>query len=354
LAKTFGDLLRRYRVEAGLTQKALAERARMSLAAIGKLERGARQRPYRATIALLADALSLSPDDRLELERAAHRSANGEAEAVRDTGTAIHLPINFSTFVGREQDLEKVREMLATHRLVTLVGAGGVGKTRLAIHAAEQFITENPTGDHLDGVWFVDLSSLTDDVMLVMALSSSIGLDQRLTMDALITYLRSQTFLLILDNCEHLLDPIAAVVKALLSRCPGARILATSRQALSLEGERIYRVPPLRLPDAIQLFKYRAEATDSRFELTDAVVPAVTEICQRVDGIAFAIELAAARTNAFSPAQIAQQIREHFALFGAGLQAAFPRRKTMRSLFDWSTHCSTIASVSCFGGHRSS
>jgi predicted ATPase/DNA-binding XRE family transcriptional regulator len=336
LAKTFGDLLRRYRGDAGLTQEALAERAGMSLAAVGKLERGTRQRPYPATIAILAKALSLSPHDRLELERAARRSANRKSSPAHETETAIHLPINFSTFIGRKADLEKMCEMLATHRLVTLVGAGGVGKTRLAIRAAEQFITMNPTGQRLDAAWFVDLSSLTDGALLVMAVASSIGLDQRPTMDALGTYLRAQSFLLIIDNCEHLLDAAAQVIHALLSGCQGARILTTSRQAIGLEGERVYRVPPLDLPDAIRLFQDRAEATDSRFELSDEIVPAVTEICQRVDGIALAIELAASRTNAFPPALIAEQIGEHFASFSSGLESAFPYRKTMRSLFDWS------------------
>ena len=346
--RSFGDLLRQYRVAAGLTQEALAERAHMSLAAIGKLERGARQRPYRATVALLADALSLPPDERLELERAANRCAPGLSERAQNAAAATNLPIHFSSFVGRERDLARVREMLATHRLVTLVGAGGVGKTRLAIRAAEHVVDASPTGDHFDGVWLVDLSSLADGAMVAMTLASNIGLDRCPTMDALITYLRSQAFLLVLDNCEHLLEPIAHAAKALVSGCPGARILATSRQALSLEGERVYRVPPLGLPscdtlsasdalefDAIRLFKDRAEATDSRFELTDSVVPAVAEICQRVDGIALAIELAAARTNAFSPAVIAAQLGEHLSLLAGG-RTSLPRHKTMRALFDWS------------------
>ena len=349
MPRSFGELLRVYRAAAGLTQEALAERARMSLAAVGKLERGSRQRPYRATVALLADALALPPEDRLELERAADRGVHVPLKPEPDAAPASNLPIHFSSFVGREYDLEKVVEMLATHRFVTLVGAGGVGKTRLAIRAAENFIGEHPSGEQFDGVWFVDFSSIADGAMVAMALASAIGADQCRTTDSLITYLRSQAFLLILDNCEHLLDPIADAVEAIASGCPGTRILATSRQPLSLEGERVYRVPPLSVPpydtlsasdalqfDAIRLFKDRAEATDSRFELTDAVVPAVVEICQRVDGIALAIELAAARTNAFSPGGIAEQIDEHFSLLAGGLRTSLPRHKTMRALFDWS------------------
>jgi predicted ATPase/DNA-binding XRE family transcriptional regulator len=321
---------------AGLTQEELAERARLSLAAIGKLERGARQRPYRATVALLADALSLAPNDCLKLECAA-RGALLASQPADDAGTAIHLPVHFSAFVGRERDLENVGEMLATHRLVTLAGAGGVGKTRLAIRAAERFIVAaDPTRHQLDGAWFVDFSTLSEGAMVPIALASSIGVPHCRTIAALITYLRSQAFLLILDNCEHLLDPIAHAVNAIVSSCPNGRVLATSRQALSVGGERIYRVPPMSLPDAMELFKERAEATDSRFELADSIIPAVENICRRVDGIALAIELAAARTNAFSPAVIAEQLGERFSLLSGGTRTSLPRHETMNALFDWS------------------
>jgi non-specific serine/threonine protein kinase len=195
---------------------------------------------------------------------------------------------------------------------------------------------ENPFGEKFDGVWFVDLSSLTEGAMLAMAIGSGVGLNQSRTTDVLVTFLRLQTFLLVLDNCEHLLDPVAHAVTAIIAGCPNGRVLATSRQALSVEGERVYRVPPLALPDAIRLFKDRAEATDSRFQLTDALLPAVTEICERVDGIALAIELAAARTNSLSPEMIAQQIGKHFSVLAGGTRTSLPRHKTMHALFDWS------------------
>jgi predicted ATPase len=185
--------------------------------------------------------------------------------------------------------------------------------------------------------------------MLFVLLGTSVGLNQCQEIDSLVGYLRARTFLLILDNCEHLLDPVAHVVNAIISGCPSARILATSHQALAVEGERVYRVPPLDLPeidtlsadaalqfDAIRLFRDRAEAADSRFELTDEIVPPVSEICRRVDGIALAIELAAARINAFPPAILAQQIGQHFILLSGGIRTALPRHKTMRALFDWS------------------
>jgi len=348
--RSFGDILREHRVAAGLTQEVLAERARMSRAAIAKLERGERQRPYRATIALLADALSLTPDDRLELERAAQRGAQAMLPA-EDVRAAVNLPVHLSSFVGRDQELARVGKMLATHRLVTLVGAGGVGKTRLAVRAAEQFISANATEDQLGSLWFVDLSAETDAQMTMAAVASSVGMQRCRTLDALIEYLRSQKFLLLLDNCEHLIDEVAHLAGELLRHCANGQILATSRQALGLDGERVYRVPPLSAPaadtdaelsprdalefGAIRLFADRAEAADSRFELTKSIVPSVAEICRRLDGIALAIELAAARTNAFPAATIARRLDEHFLLF-TGRTHTLSRHKTMRTVFDWS------------------
>lgn len=333
-----------------MTQEALAERARMSLAAIGKLERGVRQRPYRDTVQLLSDALSLSPEQKLELERAASARTQLTASAdLREDELATNLPVVFSSFVGREQDLAALLPMVAEHRLVTLIGVGGVGKTRLALRVAEEFVSNYSASGVFDGVWFADLAALADPAMLLVTLATSVGLNQCGTMDELVRYLRDKRFLLVLDNCEHLLDPVAHAVSAILSGCPDARVIATSRQALGVEGERVYRVPPLAVPpsemltvaaalefDAIRLFKERAEAADSRFELTEDLVPAVAEICRRVDGIALAVELAAARTSAFSVEAIARQISERLSLLSGGVRTSLERHKTMHGLFQWS------------------
>ena len=346
--QSFGELLRQYRLAAGLTQEALAERAHMSAVAVGALERGTRQRPYRSTIRLLADALALSSNERLELERAVHRAVVDVRP--QDVRPSNNLPVQLSTFVGREQDLAKTAELLATQRLVTLVGSGGVGKTRLALHTAAAFISTS-TSDHLDGVWFVDLSAV-DRQSVSTAIASSLGVEQCRSTDALIGYLRSQQFLLILDNCEHIVDAVSQLAGELLRRCPNARILATSRQTLGLDGERVYRVPPMSAPTryvetelsasealefgAIRLFADRAEAVDSRFKFTDAMVPTVAHICRRLDGIALAIELAAARTNALPVTTIAERLDEHFLVFTGGTEGSLSRRKTMRTVFVWS------------------
>jgi predicted ATPase/DNA-binding XRE family transcriptional regulator len=347
--RSFAHLLRSHRIVAGLSQETLAERASVSLAAIGKLERGARRRPYRKTIALLAGALALTVPERLELERAASRRSTSVWSATRGKPPTIKLPVFLSSFIGRERDLHQIARMLETQRLVTLVGPGGIGKTRLAARAAENFIREHATDKDLDAVWFVDLSVITDGEMVPAVISSRVGLDRCRSIDALVAYLRSHRFVLLLDNCEHLLDSVANVIQAILSNCPGAAVLATSRQTLSVEGEHIHRVLPMCIPavnaltasdalrfDSIRLFRDRAEAIDSRFHFDDGAASAVATICRRVDGIALAIELAAARANAFSVGEIAQQLSERLSCLGGGVRTSASRHRTMHALFDWS------------------
>ncbi len=353
MAPSFGELLRQHRLLRGLPQEALAERAQLSVETISALERGTRQRPYRATIALLVEALELSSDDRQRLERAARVAipAAGAPKRTTSVAGANTLPAHISSFVGREGDIANVNAIIENQRLVTLVGAGGVGKTRLALHAVENVLAAPSTNERRDGVWFVDLSPYQDGSMIPAAIASSMGLKQSAGLDPLIAYLRNQRFLLILDNCEHLLDAAANVAQTILLRCPNAQILATSRQALSLDGERVYRVPPLSVPPnddrafsvtdalqfgAIRLFVDRAQGADARFELTEATIPAIADICRRLDGIALAIELVAARTTVFSPSTMAKRLTEHFLALTGGSRAPLPRHKTMRALFDWS------------------
>jgi predicted ATPase/DNA-binding XRE family transcriptional regulator len=344
-ARSFGELLRDHRLAAGLAQETLAERAHLSVETISALERGTRQRPYLDTIALLANALELSEADRAELERAAKRRASPTVMAdLKQLRT--NLPPPLSSFVGREQDVAKIKELLANQRLVTLVGAGGVGKTRIALEVGLGLLD----GPH-DYVWFVDLSTFADASNVAIAIAGDIGLKHIALLDPLLNYLRPKNFLMLLDNCEHLLGGVPEAVSEILRACAGGKILATSRQGLAIQGERIYRVPPLSCPaddagamsvgdalryDGIRLFAERAAAADSRFELSPRTIPAVAEICRRVDGIALAIELVAARTKVFSPAMLLQQLDEHFLTLGSGGRALLPRHKTMWALFDWS------------------
>ena len=266
-------------------------------------------------------------------------------------GPPRRLPVPLSGLIGREQELEEVGGWLGKCRLVTLVGMGGVGKTRLAIAAAERALGQFP-----EGVWFVDLAPLSDPTLLTQHLLRLLEIQEvpfRTPEETLEQALSSRTLLLVLDNCEHLLESIASLTHRLLSACPDLRILATSREALGLTGEHLYPVPSLSLPPvgqadvekaasslleyaAVQLFVERARQSSPAFRLTRDNAGLVMQICQRLDGIPLAIEMAAARLKALSVAQIAVRLEDRFQLLTGGSRAALPRQHTLQATIDWS------------------
>ena len=263
-------------------------------------------------------------------------------------GAPNNLPAEATNFIGREDDTSEVTSLLSTHRIVTLVGAGGVGKTRLAVHVAESQLRSYP-----DGVWFADFAPIADGELVASVVAKALGVSQQEVKrvdEALLEWLARKKLLLILDNCEHVVAAAAALAGAIVSSSPDVRVLSTSRQPLRIHGEVTYKLPSLATPEpsggltadaalaygAIKLFVERAKAIETSFTLSDASAPLVAEICRRLDGIPLAIELAAARVKMLSIASLAGRLDERFRILTGGSRAALPRQQTLRALFDWS------------------
>ena len=333
----FGMLLRQYRVAAGLSQEELAERARMSANGVGSLERGYRRTPQRETLALLAGALTLTDEQRHAFEAAAAPVAfprRAPAGPWPDTLVAP-LPLALTTFVGRERELREIATLVREHRLVTLTGAGGVGKTQTASHVA---MTLSEANDGT-GVRFIPFAPLGDASLVTAAIASALGVPEvpnRPLIETLLAFLKTKSLLLIFDNCEHVVEEAAAVAAVLLTGCPRVRILATSREPLKSAGEFTYRVPSLDVPSSIALFTDRSRAVDYHFTIADDEVPLVTELCRRLDGIPLAIELAAARVNVLSIKALLEKLNDRFRLLTVGGRTALDRHQTMRAAIDWS------------------
>lgn len=265
-----------------------------------------------------------------------------------DLGERTNLPIQLTSFVGRRAEIKEVEGLLADTRLVTLMGAGGIGKTRLALEVARRLL-----GDYEDGVWLVELASLADPELLPQAVLSALGFMAQpglSTTESLTNLLAGRTLLCVLDNCEHLVEAAAQLADSLLRHCPGLRILATSRVVLGVGGEVTWRVPSMPTPEAqishtlddlrdcetVQLLIQRARAARPGFELNDDNAPAVVRICQRVDGIPLAIELVAARARGMSVIAIDERIADRFNLVTGGSRLSMPRQRTLQATFDWS------------------
>lgn len=338
MGSDFGTLLRRHRIAAGLSQEALAELARMSSDGISALERGHRRTPQRETVTLLAGALALNPEQRYEFEAAAappsatRRGARVTVGPWSDTGSAT-LPLSLSSFVGRDNELEEITVLLREHRLVTLTGAGGVGKTQAALRVVAALDAVD------DGIRFIPLAPLDDPGHVVPAVALALGLQEvpnRPLLETIVAYLKNNALLLLFDNCEHVIAECAAVIERILSACPQVRILATSREPLKAAGEYAYRLPSLSIEPSASLFADRAQAVDHHFKLAEENQPAVARLCQQLDGIPLAIELAAARVNVLSVESLTEELGQRFRILGGGGRTAPPRQQTMRATIDWS------------------
>jgi predicted ATPase/class 3 adenylate cyclase len=262
--------------------------------------------------------------------------------------TPNNLPLQVTSFIGREQELAEVKKLLRATRLLTLFGLGGIGKTRLSLHVAAEVMVDYP-----DGVWFVELAPLADGRSVPQAIASVLGVREEMgrpVVEALLKYVKDRRLLLILDNCEHLVHACAEVATQLLQSGPHLKVLASSREHLRVAGETSFPVSALAVPDPYQKFRHtalgqyaaarlfidRTVAVLPAFEVTALNATAVAEICHRLDGIPLAIELAAARVRALSVEQIAARLEDRFRLLTTGDRAAMPRQQTLRMSFDWS------------------
>lgn len=435
----FGWLLRHYRTRLGLTQEALADRADLSPRSVFGLEHG-ETRPQRDTAERLARSLALSREEHARFLAAARpaprrssaadrfrsgsypdaaRPASDRKDRLGDQASAAsvdrpaevipnNLPYQITSFIGREQELLRVTQVLSdrssSHRLLTLTGPGGCGKTRLALEVAVRFVrkpmsptTGSTSAPFLDGVWLVELAPVADRELVPWAVASVLGVREQPHAPLVTTLtdaLRPRRLLLVLDNCEHVLEACATLVDALLRSCPDLRILVTSRQTLGITGEVSWRVPSLSTPplftggttrceretargnlaasrrvtsstsgerdvesarsprgpfarsgwgregvegyDAVRLFVDRAAVADPDFQLDETNAAVVGRICQRLDGIPLAIELAAARVRSLTVEEIERRLDDRFTLLTRGSPVALPRHRTLRALVDWS------------------
>jgi len=307
-------------------------------------------RVYETCAAVLQRELGIEPGP--TTREARDRLLRMEPPAVAPSPPpALHnLPAPTTSFVGREREIAQVKQLFERSRLVTLTGAGGCGKTRLALRVAEDLVAEYP-----DGVWWVELAALSDPALVCPTVAATLGVREqpgRPLEAVLAAVLQPKRLLLLLDNCEHLAAACARHVEALLYACPGLRVLVTSREALGIAGETTWVVPSLSVPpqpspandrlahvapyEAVRLFVERAAAALPAFILTDENAAAVAHICRRLDGIPLALELAAARVKVLSPQQINARLDDCFNLLTEGSRTALPRHQTLQATMDWS------------------
>jgi predicted ATPase/DNA-binding XRE family transcriptional regulator len=333
---SFCDLLKQHRLASGLTQESLADRASISAQAIGALERGERRAPYRETVALLATALELS-----EPQHAAFRAAAEQARARqrRPPGAAAthNLPVRLTSFVGRADEIREIAALVEKHRLV---------KTRIALEIASERAAQTQ-----EEVRFVDLSPLADEAFVVGAIASilEVALDQVADpLPSLTARLKTRALLLVLDNCEHVIESAACAASALLRDCGDISIMATSRERLAIAGEAVYRLPPIQVPKklpaapeeaaaspALRLFIDRARAADSSLTITAEQLTTIAGICRQLEGLPLAIELAATRLPSLGFDALRKRLKEQFTA-GPGARDRPRRHQTMLATITWS------------------
>lgn len=346
---SFGEWLHRRRRLLDLTQQALADQVGCAHITLRRIESGT-LKPSRELALILLEKLGV-PRAQREGWLPFARGLSGIPEAPADPFASkpiTNLPTHLTSFVGREKEQDEIKDLIVKHRLLTLTGPGGIGKTRLAIQSASESLAQYP-----DGAWLVKLAPILDPLLVPRSAALAIGLREeprRPVIDMLCDYLHDKKMLILLDNCEHLVEACAQMAERLLQACPEVCILASSREVLGVPGEVTYRVPSLRLPDAeqlhsleslskyeaVQLFMERARSAVPAFTLTDENIAPLAQICHHLDGIPLAIELAAAKVRVLSLEQIAERLDDRFHLLTGGSRTALERHQTLQATIGWS------------------
>ena len=349
---TFGTWLRKRRRSLDLTQRALADQVGCARITLRRIESDT-LKPSKELAFIILEKVGIPQAESEQWLRFARGQSGLPSKESSPAKQQSNLPASLTSFIGREKEQTEIIKLIHKHRLVTLTGSGGVGKTRLSLKVGEQLLT-----DFADGVWLVELAPLSDPALPVETVAAVFRVTTQSNSsirEVLINFLREKKILLILDNCEHLLNICAQLADALLKSCPTLKILATSREALGITGEVAYRVPSLELPDlqqflgkfrdyeSVRLFEERAQLVETDFSLTLHNASSVAQICLRLDGIPLSLELAAARVNILSTEQIASQLNESFQLLTGGSRTALPRQQTIRASIDWSWNLLTVS-----------
>jgi predicted ATPase/DNA-binding XRE family transcriptional regulator len=346
---SFGEWLRQRRRMLDLTQQALANQVGCARITLRRIESGV-LKPSKELAEIMLEKLGIPETEYAQWIHFARGLSGFPAMSGNSLANKplTNLPASLTTFIGREKEQAEIMRLIAKNRLVTLVGPGGIGKTSLSLQVGQKLLNDYPNGV---GVRMVMLDSLTDPALVPQSVASVFdirGMSENPILERLIFALRTKSTLLILDNCEHLLDSCAQLITTLLTNCSNLKIIATSREALGVAGEALYHVPPLALPDtrkllekfreyeAVRLFEERAQLVQANFALTLENASYVSQICHCLDGIPLAIELAAAHVNMLSTEQIAARLNENFNVLTSGGRIPLPRHETLRASMDWS------------------
>jgi predicted ATPase len=341
--RQFGALLREHRLAAGLTQEALAERSRLSVRAVADLERGVRRYPYADTLDRLAAALELTPEQRAALAAAGRRPTTPVRSAHVMTQSR-----QLTSFVGREAEIGEVCATAHQARLITLLGPAGVGKTRLAIEAAQKLAEHD-----FDALHFVDLAPISNPELVEQTVIIGLGGRQRADrtpLQTIASLLGDGPSLVVLDNCEHVIEVVSRLVDAMLRQVRGTCVIATSREPLGVAGEARWPVPPLGEVDSGRLFTERARLINRRFVPSPRTDVAIVQLCHRLDGLPLAIELAAARVGQLPVEEILARLEQPFSLLSRGNRTEEPRHQSLEAAIKWSHDLLDVDERRAFAG----